>query len=82
MQHVDIRPLTAADASAYWHVRIEALETEPDAFGSSAEERAGSRCVAHPEHRDLIAACGYRIRAAKGTVISPCPATLNADTQS
>ena len=35
---MDIRPLTAADATAYWHFRLEALETETDAFGASAEE--------------------------------------------
>jgi len=40
-QSTSIRFLTAADASAYFAIRLEALETEPEAFGSSpAEHRA------------------------------------------
>ena len=35
---IEIRILNAADASAYWHLRLEALETEPDAFSASPEE--------------------------------------------
>ena len=35
---MEFRFLTAEDASAYWNIRLEALESEPEAFGSSPEE--------------------------------------------
>jgi ribosomal protein S18 acetylase RimI-like enzyme len=35
---MEIRLLTAGDANAYWKIRLEALEREPQAFGSSPEE--------------------------------------------
>jgi hypothetical protein len=35
---MEIRVLNANDASAYWKIRLEALECDPEAFGSSVEE--------------------------------------------
>ncbi|MGA8273544.1 MAG: GNAT family N-acetyltransferase [Candidatus Sulfotelmatobacter sp.] len=34
----EIRFLTANDATTYWNIRLEALVSEPEAFGSSPEE--------------------------------------------
>ena len=39
---MEIRALTEEDAAAYWALRYDALQTEPFAFGSAAEEHAAT----------------------------------------
>jgi ribosomal protein S18 acetylase RimI-like enzyme len=34
----EIRILTTNDAGAYWNIRLQALESDPEAFGASPEE--------------------------------------------
>jgi hypothetical protein len=38
VNEMEIRALTADDAAPYWHLRLEALQTGPFAFGKAAEE--------------------------------------------
>jgi RimJ/RimL family protein N-acetyltransferase len=37
-ESLELRFLAGNDATAYWNIRLEALEREPEAFGSSVEE--------------------------------------------
>ncbi len=40
---VEVRPLTEADAKAFWNLRLRALKEHPDTVGASFEEEQGTK---------------------------------------
>lgn len=63
MTGIEIRLLTDRDAEAYWRVRLEALEREPQSFGEAAEEHrqtsvesAAERLAANPDDNFVFGA--------------------------
>ena len=72
---MEFRILTANDAGAYWTLRLEALESDPDAFSSSAEEHraltvediAKRLCPADPVNNFVVGAfAGNRLMGTAG----------------
>jgi ribosomal protein S18 acetylase RimI-like enzyme len=46
---MNIRLLTADDAEAFWHLRLQALRNDPSSFADSAEEHLGTTVAAARE---------------------------------
>jgi ribosomal protein S18 acetylase RimI-like enzyme len=60
---IEIRPLSGLDADTYWHLRLEALEREPQSYGESAGEHrattvdaAAERLTANPDDNFVLGA--------------------------
>jgi GNAT superfamily N-acetyltransferase len=71
---MEVRFLTAEDASSYWKLRLEALELEPDAFTDSPEahralsvEDVAARLSSDPENNFIVGAFhGERLKGSAG----------------